>query len=236
MHLPHFLLDLALTLALAAGVVMACRAIRLPAVVGLLLSGVLIGPSALGWVSAGEESQVFAEIGVVALLFTLGLEFSRQRVKEVRRPFLVAGPLQLFATTAAVAGLALAIGLRPGAAVFAGFLVALSSTAVVLRLYAQRRELESPHGRLALGVLLFQDLMLAPILAVTPLLAGAAGEAGPGRVALRFGGSLGLLAVAFLVARFALPPLLGRLVGARLNDIFILAAVGLCLGAAWLRR
>lgn len=233
-HLPHFLLDLALTLALAAGVVMACRAVRLPAVVGLLLSGVLIGPSGLGWVSAGKETEVFAEIGVVALLFTLGLEFSRQRVREVRRPFAVAGPLQLFGTAAAAGGLALAVGMEPRAAVFFGFLVALSSTAVVLRLYVQRRELETPHGRLGLGVLLFQDLMLAPILAVTPLLAGVGDEAGVGAVAARFGGSLLLLVVVFLVARFLLPPFLGRLIGARLNDIFILAAVALCLGAAWL--
>lgn len=231
MHLPPFLLDLALTLAVAAGVVVACRAVRLPPVVGLLLTGVLMGPSGLGWVAAGEEARAFAEIGVVALLFTLGLEFSRQRIERLRRAFLASGPLQLAAVAGAAGGLAAAAGLGWRQATFIGFLVALSSTAVVIRLYVERRELDAPHGRTALGVLLFQDVMLAPLLAITPVLAGTA-EGGAGALALRFVLSVAAVAVAFVVARFLLPPLLGRLIGARLPDIFILGAIATCLAAA----
>lgn len=233
MHFPHFLLDLALTLAAAAGVVLAFRAIRLPPVVGLLLTGVLLGPSGLRLVAAGEEAQVFAEIGVVALLFLLGLEFSRDTVRRVRRSFLLAGPVQVGTTALAAGWFAHWAGLPAATAVFVGLMVALSSTAVVLRTLAQRRETTAPHGRIALGVLLFQDVMLAPILAVTPVLAGTA-EGTPAEVALRLGGSLAVLAVAYLVARFVIPPFLGRLIGARLDDIFILAAVAVCLGAAFL--
>lgn len=232
-HLPHFLLDLALTLAAAAVVVLASRRLRLPAIVGLLLTGMLLGPSGLALVAGGEEVEVFAEIGVVALLFTLGLEFSRDRVRRVGRPFLLAGPLQLFGTAALVAPLALLFGMEARPAIFLGFLIALSSTALVLRIYAQRRELEAPHGRIGLGVLLFQDLMLAPILAIAPLLAGLEGG-GPWEVAVRFGTSAVLLAGVFLVARFVVPPFLGRLIGGQLQDIFLLAAVATCLGLALL--
>lgn len=233
MHLPHFLFDLALTLAAAAVVVLISRRLRLPAIVGLLLTGMLIGPSGLALVAGGEEVEAFAEIGVVALLFTLGLEFSRERVRRIGRPFLFAGPLQLFGTAALVAPLAMVAGMEARPAIFLGFLVALSSTALVLRLYSQRRELETPHGRIALGVLLFQDLMLAPILAIAPLLAGLEGG-GTLQVATRFGLSAALLAGIFLVARFVVPPFLGRLIGGRLQDIFLLAAVATCLGAALL--
>lgn len=233
MHLPHFLVDLTLILAAAAVVVLVSRRLRLPTVVGLLATGMLLGPSGLALVASGEEVEVFAEIGVVALLFTLGLEFSRDRVRRVGRPFLLAGPLQLLGTAAATAGLAFALGLAAGPAVFLGFLVALSSTALVLRLYAQRNELEAPHGRIGLGVLLFQDLMLAPILAIAPLLAGT--EAGGAvQVAQRFGVSAAILAGVFLIARFVVPPFLGRLIGGQLQDIFLLAAVATCLGLALL--
>lgn len=231
MHLPHFILELALVLAASAGIVLFFRQLRIPAILGLILTGVVIGPSGLGVVSAGEDVRVFAEIGVVALLFTLGLEFSRERVRRVRRPFLVVGPLQLFGTAALVALLGWGLsGLAPRVATFGGFLVALSSTAVVLRLYSQRRELESPQGQIGLGVLLFQDLMLAPMLAVTPLLAGSAG--GVGAMVGRFATSAAILLVVFLAVRFLAPPLLGRLIGARLPDIFLMGAVAVCLGMA----
>lgn len=233
MHLPHFLFDLTLVLAASAVVVLLSRRLRLPTVVGLLLTGMLLGPSGFALVAGSEEVEVFAEIGVVALLFTLGLEFSRDRVRRVGRPFLLAGPLQLLGTAAATAGIAYALGIAPQPAVFLGFLIGLSSTALVLRLFAQRNELEAPQGRIGLGVLLFQDVMLAPILAIAPLLAGAE-EGGPAQVALRFGISAAILAGVFLVARFAVPPFLGRLVGGQLQDIFLLAAVATCLGLALL--
>jgi CPA2 family monovalent cation:H+ antiporter-2 len=232
-HLPPFLLELALALAIAAAVAVACRAVRLPPVVGLLLTGVLVGPSALGWVAASVEARVFAEIGVVALLFTLGLEFSRRRIERLRHAFFAAGPLQFAGVSAAATGLALVAGLAWRQAVFVGFLVALSSTAVVLRLYVERRQLDAPHGRTALGVLLFQDVMLAPLLALTPVLAGTV-EGGAGAVALRFALSVGVVAAAFVAARFVLPPLLGRVFGARMPDVFILAAVATCLAGAGL--
>jgi len=233
MHLPHFLFDLTLILAASAVVVLVSRRLRLPTVVGLLLTGMLLGPSGLALVAGSEEVEVFAEIGVVALLFTLGLEFSRDRVRRVARPFLLAGPLQLLGTAAVTAGLAVAFGLAPQPAIFLGFLIGLSSTALVLRLFAQRNELEAPHGRIGLGVLLFQDVMLAPILAIAPLLAGAE-EGGPAQVAARFGISAAILAGVFLIARFLVPPFLGRLIGGQLQDIFLLAAVATCLGLALL--
>ncbi|MDX1631726.1 MAG: cation:proton antiporter, partial [Thermoanaerobaculia bacterium] len=147
MHLPEFLFDLTLILAAAAVVVLISRRVRLPPVVGLLLTGIVLGPSGLGLVAGSEEVEIFAEIGVVALLFTLGLEFSRDRIRRIGRSFALAGPLQLFGTAAVVTPVALLSGIEPRPAIFLGFLVGLSSTALVLRIYTRRRELEAPHGR-----------------------------------------------------------------------------------------
>jgi hypothetical protein len=158
--------------------------VRLPPVIGFLLTGVLIGPSGLGLVP-GHEAKLFAEIGVVVLLFTVGLEFSVAHLRPLWRPFLVGGSLQVGTTIAAAAALAVAFGRPLREAVFLGLLAALSSTALVLKALGDRRELQAPQGVLATGIVLFQDLCLAPMIMLAPLLAegkaaAAQGPDGPG--------------------------------------------------------
>jgi monovalent cation:H+ antiporter-2, CPA2 family len=214
-------------------VLLACHRLRLPPVIGLLVTGMLIGPSGLRLLGEQEAVEVSAEIGVVFLLFAIGLEFSLERLREIRRPFFVAGPVQALATTVVTALLAVALGVDLQRAVFFGFLVALSSTAVVLTLYAQRQELDAPHGKVVLGVLLFQDFLIVPMIVLTPVLAGRV-EASAGAIALRFGGGVLAVAAVFLVARYLMPRLLYHLVRTRIRELFVLGALAVCLGAAWL--
>ena len=164
---PMFLADLVIVFAVAAAIVFAFGQFRLPSVVGLLVAGVLVGPYGLSLISDLHVVEVLAEIGVVVLLFTVGLEFSLSRLLVMLPTMARVGLPQIVGTTVLVtAATWWYLGTLPQA-VFAGMLVAMSSTAIVLKLLADRGETATPHGRIAIAVLLLQDLvvvaaMLAP--------------------------------------------------------------------------
>ncbi len=233
MPVEIFLRDAVVLLAAAVAVVLVSHRLRLPAVVGLLLTGLLIGPSGLALISEVEQVELFAEIGVLFLLFSVGLEFSLERLKEVRRPFFLGGSVQCLLTISAVALLGLALDFVFPQALFFGFLIALSSTAIVLKLYSDRRELATPQGKLIIGILFFQDFLMVPMIVLTPLLAGTA-EASPVAFAGRFLGALVAVALVFAVARHLMPRLLFHLVRTRIRELLVLGALLACLGMALL--
>ena len=175
----HILGDLVVLFATALAVVLVLSRLRLPSIAGFLVAGALIGPSGLGWVGSVHEIEQIAEIGVVLLLFTIGLEFSLAELRRLGRALVVGGGLQVTLTTAAVAGLAHLGGVAPARGIFYGFLAALSSTAIVLKGLAERGETDAPQGRLVVGVLLFQDLCVVPMMLLVPLLGGGEGGAAP---------------------------------------------------------
>src|SRR6185503_7286155 len=224
----------ALVLLVASVVVLlVSHRLRLPAVVGLLLTGLLIGPSGLGLFSKLEAVEVAAEIGVVFLLFSIGLEFSLDRLREIRRAFTIGGSVQSGLTIVVVALLALAVaGEPPLHALFFGFLVALSSTAVVLKLYAERQELDAPQGKLLLGVLLFQDFLIVPMIVLTPVLAGTV-KASALELVLRFGGGVLAVAAVFLAALYLMPRLIRQVAATRIRELFVLGALLVGLGMAF---
>jgi CPA2 family monovalent cation:H+ antiporter-2 len=228
----HFLVQALIILGASVLVLLISNRLRLAPVVGLLLTGVLIGPSGLALIDEAEAVEVFAEIGVVFLLFSIGLEFSLERLREIRRPFFLGGSLQAGGTILLVSVLGMAFGLSGRQAVFFGFVIALSSTAVVLKLYNERREMESPQGKVVIGVLLFQDFLIVPMIILTPVLAGAV-EASPGAIALRFGSGVLAVGVVFVVARYLMPKVLYYLVRTRMREIFVLGALFVCLGMAF---
>ncbi len=232
MHLEYLLRDSVVLLASAVAVVLLTARLRIPPVVALLLTGVLIGPSAFGWISDTEEVEIFAEIGVVLLLFVIGLELSLERLRELRRPFIVGGTVQVVLTVALVAGAGLALGFPINRAIFYGFVIALSSTAIVLKLYGDRRETETPQGRMVLGVLLFQDFLIVPMIVLVPVLAGEVG-ASPVDLVLRFGSSLAAIGAIVLVARRVAPGVFDRIARTRARETFVLGSLGLCLALAW---
>ncbi len=186
MHVP-LLQELVILLAVSVIIVFISQKAKIPPVIGFLLTGVLIGPGGLSLVKDTATVDALAEIGVVMLLFTIGLEFEPARLKRIQRNFWAGGGLQVLLTTAACTGILTAfsgLGLRE--ALFYGFLVSLSSTAVVLKILADRGETDSPQGRISLGVLIFQDIAIVPMLALVPVLADTGGVSA-GAIALRFG-------------------------------------------------
>jgi monovalent cation:H+ antiporter-2, CPA2 family len=230
--IEHFLREAVALLGAAVVVVLVAGRLRIPPVVGFLVTGLVIGPTGLGWIENVERVEVFAEIGVVLLLFAIGLELDIGQLRDLGRPFFVAGSAQCGLTVAvATAGAAL-LGEPPRAALFVGLVVSLSSTAVVLKLYEARKEMGTPHGKLSLAVLLFQDLLIVPIIVLVPVLAGAA-AASASNLALRFAGALVAIAGVFFLARFAMPQLLRRVVALRNREIFVIGALGICLAMAW---
>jgi CPA2 family monovalent cation:H+ antiporter-2 len=232
MHELHLLRDLVLLVAVAIPVVAVAQRLRIPTVAGFLVTGVLIGPHAIGLIRDTEAVAGLAEIGVLLLLFTIGLELSLTRIIRMGRPVLRGGLVQVAGTTALGTLLATAGSLDLARAFFFGTLLALSSTALVLKLYADRGELDMPHGRIAVAILLFQDLCVVPLMLLAPVLGGVAG--GWGAVLRATGASLLVVGLLIVGGRFAVPWALERVVGIRNREVFTLSIVFLGLGAAYL--
>ncbi|MBM3294271.1 MAG: hypothetical protein FJY82_07065 [Candidatus Aminicenantes bacterium] len=225
--------DLVVVLAVSVLIVFVSHKLRLPIVVGLLLTGVLIGPGGLSLIAHASTVNVLAEIGVVMLLFTIGLEFAPEKIRRVRRDFWAGGTLQVSLTISASAAVLVLLDIPVRSAIYYGFLVALSSTVVVLKILADRGEIDAPQGRIALGVLIFQDIAIVPMIALVPVLAGV-GAVSPGMVGLRFALSGAAIAAVFGLARHLMPRLLFLVVRTRIREAFLLTALLLCLGLAFL--
>jgi len=229
----RFLEELLIVLAVTIGIVFLSQKLRVPAIVGFLLAGVVIGPGGLGLIKNVNQVETLADIGLVLLLFIIGIEFSLESFLTMQRRIIWAGFLQVFTTILLVLAIALFLGVPPGVGVFYGFLVTMSSTAIVLRIYNDRGETNSIQGRLASGTLLFQDLCIVPMMLMVPFLAQSA----PGSL-LGVGWAIlkSLLALVLIVwtARKLLPRLLHQVALVRNREVFILFVVLICLGTAWL--
>jgi CPA2 family monovalent cation:H+ antiporter-2 len=207
--------------------------LRLPNIVGFLLAGVIIGPHGFQLIQSVGQVENLAEIGVVLLLFTIGLEFSLGTILSVQRRILWAGFLQVVLTTLIVLGVARFLGVSVEVGLFYGFLVSLSSTAIVLRIYYDRGEINSLQGRLASGLLLFQDLCVVPMMLLLPVLAGS-GQDSIFLIVWVLAKSLITLVVIVWTARKLLPRLLHQVALLRNREIFVLFVVLVCFGTAWL--
>jgi len=227
------LAQILLLLAAAVGVVALARRAGLPAILGYLIVGVALGPHALGLFDETEGTRLLAELGVVFLLFTLGLEFSWPRMVAMRREVFGVGSVQVV-TLAGVAMLvfhALGVDLLPAVAL--GGAVAVSSTAIIVQQLTEQSEINRTHGRVAFSVLLFQDLAFVPFLVLAGALAAGSLDFSPARVGTAV--ALGTLAVGFvlLVGRYALRPLFHEIAHSRLQELFTLAVLLVALGSAW---
>lgn len=231
-HSPPLLQDLLVLLLASVPIAFIFHRLRLPTIVGFMITGVLIGPHALGLIKDVEAIEV-AEIGVALLLFTIGLEFSLRRMLEMRRLVLLGGGLQVILTTLLVTGIVYLLGRPVNEAVFFGFLFALSSTAIVLKSYIDRAEIDAPHGRAGVGILLFQDLSIVPMMLMIPILSGRQGTSAA-RIALTLGIAVAAIAIIIFAARTVVPYLLYHIVRLRSPEVFIISVVLLSLGTSWL--
>jgi CPA2 family monovalent cation:H+ antiporter-2 len=225
--------EFVIVLAAAVLIIYVSHKLRLPSVVGFLLTGVVIGPGGLSIVKNTATVDVLAEIGVVMLLFTIGLEFEPARLKRIQRDFWAGGGLQVSLTTTATVVILVFLQVPFREALFYGFLVSLSSTAVVLKILADRGETDAPQGRISLGVLIFQDLAIVPMIALVPVLANT-GAVSLGAIALRFALSALAIGTAFVLARVLMPRVLHLVVRTRVREVFLIAALFIVLGMALL--
>jgi monovalent cation:H+ antiporter-2, CPA2 family len=227
--------ELAIVAALAVAVTVVLAKLKLPTVAGLLAAGALLGPYGLHLAKSVHSIEVLAEVGVVLLLFSIGLEFSLARLRDIFRQVALGGAVQVGLTTAMTSALAVALGQPIGRCVFYGVAFALSSTAIVLRALAERRELDAPHGRFIVGTLIFQDLCVVPMVLVVPLL-GPSAPAGSAAAAIAMAMGKAAVVVVGMVAisRFVVPKVLGWVDASRSREVFLLAILGLCIGTAWL--
>ena len=211
-----------------------CSRLGLPSILGYLAAGLILGPTGTGALPYGEGIAQFAELGVVFLLFMLGLEFSLAKLFELRRAIFGVGLAQVVAVTAPVAlGAGVVLGLTSGEAIVLGGAVAMSSTALCLKQLTEQRELDTPHGRIAVAVLLFQDLATAFFLI---LLSIAAQRAPAAESLLKIGLGIGVLAVALLLMRAVMRPLTTWLSLHANSDLLQLTGLFLALGAAAVAR
>jgi CPA2 family monovalent cation:H+ antiporter-2 len=232
MHTPPLFEDLLIIFLVSVPVAFACLRLKLPLLIGLMLTGIVIGPYGFGLIKELEAIEILAEIGVMLLLFTIGLEFSLNRLREMKRLVLIGGGLQVGLTIAATAGVAVLFGREFNQAIFFGFLVALSSTAIVLKSYAERNETSAPHGRAGVGILLFQDISIVLMMLLVPVLGGK-DAASFGAIAAKLGGSLGGLIVIVLTAWLLVPLILKKIVRLKSPEVLLLLVVLVCLGVSF---
>lgn len=225
--------DFAIIFGLSVVIVFLFHKLRIVPIVGYLITGVLIGPSVLGLVKDQVLIELFAEIGVILLLFTIGIEFSLKELIRSRRWVIMGGGLQVSLTTATVTVISIAAGLPLGLAIFLGFLVALSSTAIVLKILSERGEVESPYGKVSISILIFQDLSIILMILLVPVLAGTAGTSFTGMV-LSFITAIFVIGLVLVAGRFLVPVVLYQLVKTRNRELFLLGMVVICLGTAML--
>jgi CPA2 family monovalent cation:H+ antiporter-2 len=224
--------DLVVIFSVAVVVVAVLQKVGVPPIAGFIVAGTLVGPHGFGLIHDLHKVETLAEVGVVLLLFGIGLELSLERLRRLWQPILIGGTLQMGMTILVAMGSAVMFGLGAATAVFLGFLVAVSSTAIVLRALNDRGELEAPHGRLTLGVLVFQDLSVVPMMLAIPILAGSGVSAT--EVLLTLGKAVGVLVCVLVAARIVVPRALHIVARTRQRNLFMLTTFLVCIGTAWI--
>lgn len=236
MNLWTALLDVLILLLAAMLLGSLCERLKQSALLGYLLAGTLLGPNALDWMPNHTAVATIAELGVALLLFTIGLEFSWRRLRSIGPIALGGGTVQVLLTGVLTAAVCLTLGLGGRPALAVGAMIALSSTASVLRLLVSRAEIDGVHGRHALGILLLQDIAVVPLVLVVTALGGE-GQGSVAQIGWEMGRAAGvaslLVAALFVVLNYLVPLLLGAREAARNRDLPILLAIVTAVGAAW---
>ena len=223
-----------LLLTVAAGLGVALRRLGQNAVVGYLLAGVLLGPTGLRVFRGGDELGLLGELGVALLLFSVGLEFSYRRLRQIGRVASLGGSLQILVTAALAAPALLASGLPPAEALVIGAAIAMSSTAVVVRILMDRAELDSVHGRAAVGILLLQDIAVVPLLLAAETLAkGAGGFQALAGFGARAAGAAALALALWLAIRYVVKAAFGRALLSGQRELPVILAACTSIGAAY---
>ncbi len=232
MEIP-ILRDVVVILGLSILIILAFQRVRVPAILGFLVSGVIAGPYGFNLISASTEVELLSEIGIIFLLFVIGIEFSLKELVSIKGTVLFSGTMQVGGTIILTAFITYLFGLSLNAAVFVGFLFSLSSTAIVLKLLHERGEVSAPNGRLSVAMLIFQDIIVVPMMLFTPLLTGEAENPwlAIGQLSVKV---VGVIIVIYLLSRYIVPVILNWVVNTKNRELFILTITVFCFAVAWL--
>ncbi len=228
-----FFSEFLVVLMAATVVAFLCERLRVPAVIGFLLAGALIGPKGFGILSDLQDIYILAELGMIFLMLTIGLEFSFDRLRGLAKLSFVGGFAQIALTILISIVFARLVGWTLYQGFILGSVIALSSTAVVLKYLIDRGEVDTQHGRIAVAILVFQDLAVAPLLIFITALGATTGSLGVALVSSALKAVL-LVATVLLFSRYVLPPLAHWMSLSRSREIFLLSAIIICFGCAWL--
>lgn len=228
----EILRSLVIILSVSALIVFVLLRIKIPPLVGFLLAGVIIGPHGLALLNDTHSVEIMAEIGIVLLLFTIGIEFSLSRLMRMKKAVVAGGGSQVFLTIGLIALISYTVTRSLNMSIFFGFLVALSSTAIVLKMLTEKGDIDSPHGRMMVGILIFQDLCVVPLMLLIPSLTGETIDLID--IALKMGKAVFIIIAVLLSAKWLVPWLLHHIVHTRSRELFIATIILLCLGIAYL--
>lgn len=223
MEIP-LLRDIIVICGLALGVAFVCHRFAIPDTVGFLLTGILAGPHCMGLINNTHQVEQMAEIGVVCLLFAIGLEFSFKSLLKIKTMVLVGGAIQVGLSIVAGALLAGAMGMDRNHSIFFGFLLSLSSTAIVLKILQQRAETESPHGRLTLGILIFQDVAVVAMMLAAPIMVGKGSSLGAALLVLALK-AIAIFLIVWISTKWVAPRFLFQVARLRNRQLFLLGIV-----------
>lgn len=226
----EFLQSLVIIFGASAVVVFLLYRLKVPSFVGFIIAGLIIGPYGIGIVKDTHAIELLAEIGVILLLFTIGVEFSLARLLRIKKAVTVGGGMQVLTTIVLSFAIARIVTGNTGQSLLFGFLIALSSTAIVLKLLSEKGEIDSPHGHIITGILIFQDICVVPLMLIIPSLSGEVIDLVD--VGYRLGKAVLIIVVVLLSARWIVPNLLHQVVSTRSRELFITSIIMLCLGIA----
>jgi len=233
MHDFAIIQDIIIILAIALPIIFLFKKLHIPAIVGFLIAGMIIGPYGFALIRGGSEIEVMAEIGVVLLLFTIGLEVSFSHLKRIKRILILGGGLQVAGTITISSIIFVLFDIRVNEAIFFGMLISLSSTAIVLKLLSDRKELTAPQGNISLGILIFQDLSIVPMFILLPILKSDT-SLSIADIGLKLSIAFGALAIILLLSRFLMPKIMYQLAKLRMRDAFTVGTLLILLGTAYL--
>lgn len=232
MHLP-LLQDILILLGFSVIIVFILQRLKLPSILGFLITGVIIGPYGLSLVKAVEQVEVISEIGVILLLFVIGMELSIKQLAAIKKTVFIGGLLQV-SLTAIVAGLVyFSFDFPWNESVFVGFLFSLSSTAIVLKVFQDRNEITAPHARNALGILIFQDIIVVPMMLVTPIIAGQSESVMDSVLSLLVKSAI-VIVITVVSARYIVPKLMYVVAKTRSNELFLITTITICFAVTFL--
>ncbi|MCF8369309.1 MAG: cation:proton antiporter [Bacteroidales bacterium] len=229
----RILQDIIIIFGLSIFVIFLFYKLHLPSITGFLVTGLITGPYGLKLIRDTHDVEILAEIGIVLLLFTIGIEFSIKNLIKARKSVLLGGTLQTGLVIVFTFIIARITGLNNSQSVFVGFLVALSSTAIVMKVIQNRGELGTYHGQTSLAILIFQDIIIVPMILITPLLAGELPSSGQSFLIVISKG-LGVLILIILGAKYFVPYVLHQIARTQSNELFLLTIIVIAFATAWL--